>query len=80
MRFVRIVNKDKESGILKSMECFPARNIQQICFDSMEDENHKRFYYIRIFDTMGSTRVCVSQREDECYDAFNRFYLFIIWK
>ena len=73
-KYVRIINKDKESETVKSIECFPASSIKQISFDSMEDENHERFYYIRIFDVMGNIRVCVTRREDECYDTFNRFY------
>lgn len=77
-KYVRIINKDKESEAIKSIECFPASNIKQISFDSMEDENHERFYYIRIFNAMGNIRVCVTRREDECYDTFNRFYSWLL--
>lgn len=77
-KYVRIVNKDKESEAIKSIECFPASSIKQISFDSMEDENHERFYYIRIFNAMGNICVCVTRREDECYDTFNRFYSWLL--
>ena len=73
-RYVRIIDKDKESGTIKSVECFPASSIRQIFYDSVEDENHKRLYYIKIFDAIGGARVYAPRRKDECYDAFERFY------
>lgn len=73
-RYVRIVNKDKESGMLKSMECFPASNIRQLLIDSMEDENHERFYYIKIINAAGTICVYATRGEDECYYMFYDFY------
>ena len=77
-KYIRIINKDKKSETIKSVECFPASSIKQILFDSMEDENHKRFYYIKIADTMGTTCVCVARMEAECYEVFNRFYFWFL--
>lgn len=77
-KYVRIINKDKESGAIKSVECFPVSYIQCILFDSMEDENHKRFYYVKILTTMGSSCVCTTRRKDECYDAFECFYSWLL--
>jgi len=77
-KYVRVINKDKESETIKSIECFPANNIKQIYFDSMEDENHKRFYYIEIVNAVGTICVCSTRREDECYDAFERFYSWLL--
>lgn len=73
-KYVRIINKDKESETIKSVECFPASSIQRIWFDSMEDENHKRFYYIEILDPIGTTCTYVTRKEDEGYNTFNLFY------
>jgi hypothetical protein len=73
-KYVRIINKDKESETIKSVECFPASSIKQILFDSMEDGNHERFYYIEITDAMGTTCVYVTRKVDECYATFDRFY------
>jgi hypothetical protein len=73
-KYVRVINEGKESGTIKSVECFPASSIKQILFDSMEDGNHKRFYYIEITDAVGTICVCATRREDECYYAFDNFY------
>lgn len=77
-KYIRVINKDKESEVIKSVDCFPASSIKQILFDSMEDESHKRFYYIRIVDAMGTICVYVTRREDEGYDAFERFYSWLL--
>ena len=74
MRFVRIINKDKESGVIKSMECFPASNIKQVLIDFMEDENHERFYCIKITDTVGTFCIYATRGEDECFYMFYDFY------
>jgi len=76
-KYVRIINKDKESETIKSIECFPASSIQRICFDSMEDGNHERFYYIKITDAVGTTCVYAVQKGDECYDIFIHFYTWL---
>ena len=76
-KYVRILNKDKESETIKSIDCFPASSIKQILFDSMEDENHERFYYIKITDAMGTTCVYAARKVDECYDIFIHFYTWL---
>ena len=77
-RYVRIINEDKESGTIQSVECFPASSIRHVRYDSMEDEDHKRFYYIKIANAMGTVCVYATRREDEGYDAFNRFYSWLV--
>lgn len=77
-KYVRIINKDKESETIESVECFPASGMKQILFDSMEDENHKRFYYIKILTATVSFCICVTRSEDFCYDSFNRFYSWLL--
>ena len=72
-RYVRVINTDKESETVRSVECFPVSYIQCILFDSMEDKNHKRFYYIKILTAMGPSCVCATWKEDECYKTFNLF-------
>lgn len=76
-KYVRILNKDKESETIKSIDCFPASSIKQILFDSMEDENHERFYYIEITDAVGTICVYATWGEDECYDIFIHFYTWL---
>jgi hypothetical protein len=73
-RYVRIVNKDKESETIKSMECFPASSIKQVLIDSKEDENRECFYYIKITDAVGTICVYATRGEDECYYVFYDFY------
>lgn len=77
-RYVRILNKDKESDVIKSVDCFPASSIERIWFDFIEDENHKRFYHIKILTKAVGFCVHVSRSKDECYDTFNRFYSWLL--
>lgn len=73
-KYVRVINKDKESKTTKSVACFPASSIKQILFDSMEDGNHERFYYIEIFNAMGTVCVYATRGRDECFYVFYDFY------
>lgn len=77
-KYIRIINKDKESEAIKSIECFPASDIKQVLIDSMEDENHERFYYIEIIDAIGTTCAYTTRKENEGYDVFNRFYSWLL--
>lgn len=77
-KYVRVINKDKESETVKSVDCFPASNIKQLYFNSIEDEDHKRVYYIKIVDVVGTICVYATRREDECYDAFELFYSWLL--
>ena len=77
-KYVRVINKDKESETIKSVDCFPANSIKQVYFNSIEDENHKRVYYIKIADAMGTICTYATRRENEGYDAFERFYSWLL--